>query len=107
MNQSQVNDVQVKLSLEINDKITLKYIPAVQTVKDLITHAINLCPEHLRSEKIFIHYFDSDRERIDVSDDSDLQMAYAMALSTDRRIKFHIVLPQSALQQEESKLRVV
>ncbi len=48
MNQSQVNDVQVKLSLEINDKITLKYIPTVQTVKDLMQHAINLCPEQYR-----------------------------------------------------------
>ena len=40
--------------------------------------------------KFNIVYFDNDNERIKVEDDSDLQMAYALALSTDGKVKFFI-----------------
>jgi hypothetical protein len=97
MNQSQVTDLQVKLSLEINDQTILKRIPAVQTFKELMQHATKQCPEQLRAEKIHLYYLDADQERIGVADDSDLQMAYALALSSDKKVKFHIELPKAAL----------
>ena len=43
-----------------------------------------------------ISYNDADNELIRVEDDSDLQMAYCIALSSDGKIKFIINYPQVA-----------
>lgn len=60
--------------------------------------AISFCPEQFRSEKITVNYLDSDKELIDIADDSDLQMAYAMA--SENKIKFNIQLPKSVSVEE-------
>ncbi len=40
------------------------------------------------NEKIAIFYFDCDNEKITIQDDSDVQIAYATALSYDKKVKF-------------------
>lgn len=47
-------------------------------------------------------YRDFDNDKIDVSDDYELQMAYATALSADNKVKFHIELPGYVFQRDES-----
>jgi prephenate dehydratase len=92
MNQSQVINLDVKLSLNIDNETSLKRIPAVQTHKDLHDQCRQFINK-LQIPKVSsfnIVYFDSDNERIKVEDDSDLQMAYAVALSADGKLKFHI-----------------
>ncbi len=42
------------------------------------------------SERIALFYYDQDNEKIVIQDDSDLQMAYAMVVDTDKKIKFQI-----------------
>lgn len=92
MNQSQVINLDVKLSLTVDEDSTLKRIPAVQTHKDLHNQCLQLIHkmEIPKVGKFSIVYFDSDNEKIKVEDDSDLQMAYALALSTDGKVKFFI-----------------
>ena len=91
-------DIYVKLSLVIDDKIILKAIPTVQSYKELMQYAISFCHEQNRYEKITVNYLDSDKELIDIADDSDLQMAYAMA--SENKIKFNIQLPKSVSVEE-------
>ena len=92
MNQSQVINLDVKLSLEVDYETSLKRIPAVQTHKDLYDQCRQLINKRAipKVSKFNIVYFDSENERIKVEDDSDLQLAYAVALSSDGKIKFHI-----------------
>lgn len=45
------------------------------------------------SEKLQIFYIDTDNEKIAIQDDSDLQMAYALAITSDKRVKFMIETP--------------
>lgn len=40
------------------------------------------------SDRLSFFYNDSDNEKIVIQDDSDLQMAYAMVVDTDKKIKF-------------------
>ena len=94
MNQSQVSDLQVKLSLDYNNNTVIKRIPNVQTYNDLLKQAQAVCSKAGvdPSVKIHLKYFDADNERVGVEDDSDLQLAYASALSSDKRVKFQIEL---------------
>jgi hypothetical protein len=92
--------IYVKLSLEINEKIILKAIPTVQSYKELMQYAISLCHEQNRYEQITVNYLDSDKELIDVADDSDLKFAYDQA--SEKKIKFNIQLPKM-VSVEESK----
>jgi len=43
-----------------------------------------------KTSSLIISYVDAENETIRVEDDSDLQMAYVVALSGDRKIKFII-----------------
>ncbi len=92
MNQSQVTALQVKLSLEHNDETLLKRIPAVQTHSELYKQVQALAKKADIDEttKLEVFYIDSDNEKIYVTDDSDIQMAYALALSSDNKVKFQI-----------------
>lgn len=45
------------------------------------------------NQKVTISYRDSDNDKICVTDDYELQMAYATALSADNKVKFHVELP--------------
>jgi len=94
MNQSQVTDLQVKIALDFNDDTVIKRIPNVQTFELLIQQAQNVCKKAGvdKDTQIHISYIDSDNEKIGVADDSDLQMAYALALSSDKKVKFNIEL---------------
>ena len=94
MNQSQVSDLQVKLSLDYNNNTVIKRIPNVQTYNDLLKQAQAVCSKAGvdPSVKIHLKYFDADNETVRVEDDSDLQLAYASALSSDKRVKFQIEL---------------
>jgi len=100
MNQSQVINLDIKLSLTVDEDTSVKRIPVVQTHKDL--H--NQCLKLIHSMKVpkvgnfNIVYFDTDNERIKVEDDSDLQMAYALALSTDGKVKFFIEIGHQLAQ---------
>lgn len=80
------------MSLEIDNETSLKRIPAVQTHKELHDQCRQLINKRAipKVSKFNIVYFDSDNERIKVEDDSDLQMAYAVALSADGKVKFYI-----------------
>lgn len=74
MNQSQVINLDVKLSLTLDDDVSIKRIPAVQTHKELHDQ----CRQFINKlavpkvSKFNIVYFDSDNERIKIEDDSDL-----------------------------------
>ena len=108
MNQSQVINLDVKLSLEVDDETNLKRIPTVQTHKDLHDQCrqfINKLNIH-KVSKFNIVYFDCDNERIKVEDDSDLQMAYAVALSADGKVKFHIEIGKEFAKPHSSKVEV-
>merc|ERR1712183_23959 len=45
------------------------------------------------TQKFAINYLDADNDKIDVTDDYELQMAYATALSADNKVKYFIELP--------------
>lgn len=94
MNQSQVTDLQVKIALDYNSDTVIKRIPNVQTYKELHAQARKVCNRSGvdKSTKIHFNYVDADNEKIGVEDDSDLQMAYALALSSDKKVKFNIEL---------------
>lgn len=47
----------------------------------------------MKQYKMRIVYLDGDNDKIEVTDDSELQMAYATALSCDSKVKFFIELP--------------
>jgi hypothetical protein len=68
----------------------LKRIPAVETHDELFKQVKALAKkaEIDESLKLEVFYIDSDNEKIYVSDDSDIQMAYALALSSDNKVKF-------------------
>lgn len=40
------------------------------------------------SKELSIFYYDSENDKVAVQDDDDIQMAYAIAGSTDRKVKF-------------------
>ena len=95
MNQSQVVDIQVKLALELNGQTTVKRIPTAQSFKELAGHAQQICASAgvPKTQKFAINYLDADNDKIDVTDDYELQMAYATALSADNKVKYFIELP--------------
>lgn len=116
MNQSQVTDLQVKLSLEINDETILKRIPTVQTFDELMQQVKKVCKkaEVDTKQKLSVFYMDADNDKIRVYEDVDLQMAYALALSSNNRVKFHIecakqesVSVQKPLEFETIKLEPI
>ena len=91
MNQSQTVDLQVKVCL---DDVT-KRVPTCQTFADLTTQCRQICDkaEVPSTQKMRVFYTDSDGDKLDVTDDYELQMAYATALSADCKVKFFIELP--------------
>merc|ERR1719454_2732314 len=104
MNQSQTVDLQVKLALEYNGESTIKRIPTAQTYKDLLTHVEQVCQNAgvSKQQKRNVCYRDVDGDKIEVSDDYELQMAYATALSADNKVKFHIELPGYVFKRDDS-----
>jgi len=96
MNQSQTVDLQVKLCLDLpNSEQTVKRIATAQTFKELMAQCDIVCKnaEVPEKQKKRIHYRDSDNDKIEVTDDYELQMAYATALSADCKVKFFVELP--------------
>lgn len=49
-------------------------------------------------------YRDFDNDKIEVTDDYELQMAYATALSADNKVKFHVELPGYVFKRDESEV---
>jgi hypothetical protein len=96
MNQSQINDIDVKLSFQGN----IKRIPNVQTWNELCAQATafvkNSGVKEFQPSTLSITYVDSDNDTIHIADDSDLQIAYVVALQTERKIKFIVKLPAAA-----------
>jgi hypothetical protein len=43
MNQSQTIDLQVKISLTLNDNVAIKKVPTPQTLKDLVEQCVQFC----------------------------------------------------------------
>jgi hypothetical protein len=80
------------LSINVDEETHIKRITSVQTFEELQKQ----CRQFINKlaipkvSKYNVVYFDSDNERIKVEDDSDLQLAYAMALSGEGKVKFHI-----------------
>lgn len=110
MNQSQTVDLTVKLCLLLADKEeTVKRIPTAQTFKDLQAQ----CEQMLKnaniptSMKTVFNYRDSDGDKIVVSDDYELQMAYATALSADCKVKFYVEVPEYVAPQPKKEEPVV
>ena len=96
MNQSQITDIDVKLSFQGN----VKRIPNVQTWNDLCAQATAFVKasgvKEFQPSTLSITYVDSDNDTIHIADDSDLQIAYVVALQTERKIKFIVKLPAAA-----------
>lgn len=51
------------------------------------------------AEPLAIRYVDLDGESVVIEDDTDLEMAYTCALSSDKKIKFIVDQPQGQPQQ--------
>jgi hypothetical protein len=102
-----LSELSVKLAL--GDIV--KRLQAPQNMKDLSTQARLLCTNSGLSaaEKLEVFYIDTDNEKIAIQDDSDLQMAYMMALTSDNRVKFMIATQTStqSLQVFNSPVKVV
>ena len=98
MNVSQVSMLDVKLTLAGDNQSNIKRIQPFHTVKEILDVARQMATKEGVSIKapLTISYTDADNELICVEDDSDLQMAYCIALSTDGKIKFIINYPQPA-----------
>ena len=66
----------------------------MQTFAELLGACNQICDKagvH-QPKNLKVNYRDSDNDKIEVTDDIELQMAYATALSTDCKVKFHIEL---------------
>jgi len=100
MNVSQVSMLDVKLTLAGDNQSNIKRIQPFHTVKEILDVARQMATKEGVSIKapLTISYTDADNELICVEDDSDLQMAYCVALSTDGKIKFIINYPQANLK---------
>jgi len=100
MNTSQVSMLDVKLALPGDNQSNIKRIQPLHTVKEILDVARQMATKEGVSKKapLTISYTDADNELIRVEDDSDLQMAYCIALSTDGKIKFVINYPQADLK---------
>lgn len=61
-------------------------------MKELAGHARLMCTtsDLNTADKMKVFYIDTDNEKIAIEDDSDLQMAYALALTSDNKVKFMI-----------------
>ena len=57
-----------------------------------------------KNDKICVFYIDTDNEKIAIQDDSDLQMAYALALTSDKKVKFLIETSNSCSTKAVSPL---
>jgi len=86
----QVQELSVKLALDT----TVKRLSVPQNYKELETQARLLATNVgcAPSEKLAIFYIDTDEEKIAIQDDSDLHMSYALALTSDRRVKYMIAI---------------
>ena len=102
MNQSQISDIDVKLSFNGN----VKRIPNVQTWKELRAQASafvkNSGCAKFDPKTLSVTYVDADNDTIHIADDGDLQIAYVVALQTERKIKFLLQLPASAATESAS-----
>jgi hypothetical protein len=83
-----LSELSVKLAL--GDIV--KRLPAPQNMKDLAVQCrlISTNSGLPTTEKLEVFYIDTDNEKIAIQDDSDLQMAYMMALTSDNRVKFMV-----------------
>ncbi len=98
MNSQELSKLDVKLTLASESQSTIKRIFAFQTVKEILDAARQMATKEGVNKKtpLTISYNDADNEQIRVEDDSDLQMAYCIALTSDKKIKFIINYPQAA-----------
>ena len=98
MNTQELSKLDVKLTLASDNQSTIKRIHPFQTVKEILDVARQIATKEGVNKKspLTISYNDADNEIIRVEDDSDLQMAYCIALSSDKKIKFIINYPQAA-----------
>ena len=98
MNRSQTVDLTVKACLELGSvEPIIKHIPTAQTFQELFRACKQICkaagvPKPVKLHKMRIVYLDVEGDKIEVTDDSELQMAYATALSFDSKVKFFIEL---------------
>lgn len=78
----------------------VKRIPNVQTYAELVAQATAFVTSTgavtTQPKQLTITYIDSDKDEIHIGDDSDLQIAYVVAIQTERKIKFLIRLPELA-----------
>ena len=95
MNSQELSKLDVKLTLASENQSTIKRIFPFQTVKEILDAARQMANKEGVNKKtpLTISYNDADNELIRVEDDSDLQMAYIIALTSDKKIKFIINYP--------------
>jgi len=96
MNQSQTFDLQVKVCLDLGEaEPTIKRVPTAQSFAELVEACKQILDKAgiARQSNMKVFYRDSDGDKLAVTDDCELQMAYATALSCDCKVKFHIDLP--------------
>ena len=92
MNTQELSKLDVKLCIIKGDENNTKRIPVTLTIKELLTISREQANKVgiMKKTPISLSYIDSENELIKVEDDSDVQMAYAVALTTDGKIKFQI-----------------
>jgi hypothetical protein len=90
----------IKICLHTEDDTAIKRIPArINSFAALKAIARTMCDKNgVDSARNFkINYKTEENEAIDVEDDADLEVAYAIALSVSSAVKFNIVLAKQIL----------
>lgn len=110
MNQSQTVELEVKVCLQLAEQqpLVTKRIQTAQTFKDLLQacQSVTKSADIPKKYKLKVFYRDSDNDKIEVSDDYELQMAYATALSADNKVKFFIEVPDFKPEPVQQVLEV-
>jgi hypothetical protein len=95
----------IKICLTHGDDLAIKRIPArINSMADLSAIARTLCDKNgVSTECDFkITYQTEHDEAIDVEDDADLQVAYAIALSGSKQLRFNIALTNEVVKPKQA-----
>ena len=90
-----LDSLDIKLCLHVDDDVTIKKLPQrIDSLDQLTKIARNLCDKNdVPAERKFkITYFDTDNEKVHLLEQDDLDVAYAIAIGGNQKLKFMIEL---------------
>lgn len=90
-----LDSLDIKLVLQVDDDVTIKKLPQRVDSLDYLTKiARNLCDKNdVPAERKFkITYLDTDNEKVHLLEQDDLDVAYAIAIGGNQKLKFNIEL---------------